>query len=317
MKNDYRASELNNRTVDSSLQQNSHSTALLAEQVKLLYQQAPKALVVTLITSAALTFIFWNHVAKAWLLGWLVTIYLLTFVRFLLVKSYFRKKPSTAESARWGRQFLIGTLFSGILWGSAGSIFFVNGSATHQLFIAYLLGGMVAGAMASLSSYRGAFLAFSIPVVIPFTYQVMTHDSDVQLAIAFTYLIFVFTMGSISHRLYQTVAESLKFRFDNFDLLKRLIQAKNHQEAINQALQVEIAEKDRSQQALKSVTEQLEQRVAERTHALALANVVLHQEKELFKVALASIGDAVITTVAGGNATYLNPIAEIFTGWNN
>ena len=144
MKNDNRASELNNRTVDSPLQQNNHSTALLAEQVKLLYQQAPKALVVTLITSAALAFIFWNHVAKAWLLGWLVAIYLLTFVRFLLVKSYFRKEPSTTESARWGRQFLIGTLFSGILWGSAGSIFFVNGSATHQLFLAYLLGGMVA-----------------------------------------------------------------------------------------------------------------------------------------------------------------------------
>ncbi|WP_350150247.1 hypothetical protein [Nitrosomonas sp.] len=100
MKNDNRASELNNRTVDSPLQQNNHSTALLAEQVKLLYQQAPKALVVTLITSAALAFIFWNHVAKAWLLGWLVAIYLLTFVRFLLVKSYFRKEPSTTESAR-------------------------------------------------------------------------------------------------------------------------------------------------------------------------------------------------------------------------
>ncbi|MXS81734.1 EAL domain-containing protein [Nitrosomonas oligotropha] len=317
MKNDYRASELNHHTVDSSLQQSNHSTALLAEQVKLLYQQAPKALVVTLITSAALVFIFWNHVAKVWLLGWLVTIYLLTFVRFLLISSYFRKKPAIAESARWGWQFLIGTLFSGILWGSAGSIFFVDGSATHQLFLAYLLGGMVAGAMATLSSYRGAFMAFSIPVVIPFTYQVMTHDGDVQLAIAFTYLIFVFAMGSISHRLYQTVAESLKFRFDNFDLLKRLVHAKNHQKNINQELQAEIAEKDRSQQALKSVKEQLEQRVTERTQALALANAVLHQEKELFQVTLASIGDAVITTDAGGNVTYLNPIAEIFTGWRN
>ena len=317
MNNDHQESELDSLTIDSTLFQSNHSTALLAEQIKLLYQQAPKALIVTLITSAALAVIFWNHVAKDWLLGWLIAIYLLTFTRFLLVRSYFRKKPTVAESAIWGRKFLISTLFSGILWSAAGSIFFIEGSATHQLFLAYLLAGMVAGAMATLSSYKGAFLAFSIPVAIPFTYQVITHESDIHLAIALMYLIFIFAMGSISHRLYQTVVESLKSRFDNFDLLKRLVQAKNHQKTINQALQTQIAEKDRSQQALKIVKEQLEQRVSERTQALALANAVLHQEKELFQVTLASIGDAVITTDAGGNITYLNPIAEIFTGWRN
>lgn len=317
MKNDYRESKLSSSEADSPFQQNNHSAALLAEQVRLLYQQAPKALVVTLIISAALAFVFWNHVAKDWLLGWLVAIYTLTFARYLLVRSYFRKKPAIAESASWGRRFFISTLFSGVLWGTAGSIFFVADSATHQLFLAYLLAGMVAGAMATLSSYKGTFWVFSIPAVVPFAYQVSTHGSDIHLVIALTYLIFVLAMGSISHRLYQTVTESLKFRFDNFDLLKHLVQAKNHQKAINQALQIQIAEKDLSQQALKNIKDQLEQRVSERTEALALANDVLHQEKELFQVTLASIGDAVITTDAGGNITYLNPIAEIFTGWRN
>ncbi|MBS0424240.1 MAG: EAL domain-containing protein [Proteobacteria bacterium] len=317
MKNDHGEFNFKTHPVGSHLYQNNHSTALLAEQVKLLYQQAPKALVVTLIIAAALAFVFWNYVTKEWIMGWVAAICFLTLGRFLLIRSYFRKHPAASESVIWGRRFFVGTLFSGVLWGLAGSIFFIDDSATHQLFLAYLLAGMIAGAMTTLSSYRGTFLAFSIPVVIPFTYQVIAHESDTHLAIALTYLLFVFAMGGISHRLYRTVAESLTFRFDNFDLLKRLVQAKNHQKAINQALQAEIAEKDQTQQALKNVKEQLEQRVSERTEALALANDVLHQEKELFQVTLASIGDAVITTGADGKITFLNPVAEIFTGWRS
>ncbi len=317
MKNDYMGSKFNHRTMDSRFQQSNHAAELLAEQIKLLYQQAPIALIVSLIIAAALTFVFWNLVAKVWLVSWLAAIYLLTFARFLLVKSYFQKKPAITESPVWRRRFLIGTLLSGILWGLAGSILFVSGSAMHQLFLAYLLGGMVAGAMATLSSYKWAFLAFSIPVVLPFTYQVITHESDIHLILALTYLLFVFAMGSISHRLHHTVSDSLKFRFENFDLLKRLIQAKDRQNTINRVLQTQIEEKDRSQQALQTVKEQLEQRVMERTEALALANDVLYHEKELFQVTLASIVDAVITTDSSGKITYLNPVAKIFTGWHN
>ncbi len=317
MNNDYMESKFNQHTMNSRFQQSDHAAELLAEQIKLLYQQAPKALIVSLIIAAALTFVFWNLVAKIWLVSWLAAVYLLTFARFLLVKSYFRKKPAITESPVWGRRFLIGTLLSGVLWGIAGSILFVSGSAMHQLFLAYLLGGIIAGAMATLSSYRNAFLVFAVPTIIPFTYQAILHDTDTNIAIAFTYLLFLLLMGVISHRLHQTITHSLKLRFDNSDLLHRLLQAKDHQNAINLELQAQIVEKDLTQRALQNAKAQLEQRVVERTEALALTNDILHQEKELFQVTLASIGDAVITTDSLGKITYLNPIAESFIGWKN
>lgn len=43
----------------------------------------------------------------------------------------------------------------------------------------------------------------------------------------------------------------------------------------------------------------------------------LWQEKERAQVTLASIGDAVLTTDVGGNVTYINPVAEMMTGWSN
>jgi len=43
----------------------------------------------------------------------------------------------------------------------------------------------------------------------------------------------------------------------------------------------------------------------------------LEQEREWFRVTLASIGDAVITTDTDAKVTFLNPVAEKMTGWTN
>ena len=43
----------------------------------------------------------------------------------------------------------------------------------------------------------------------------------------------------------------------------------------------------------------------------------LHAQHELLRVTLRSIGDAVVTTTAGGEVTWLNPVAERMTGWLN
>jgi diguanylate cyclase (GGDEF)-like protein/PAS domain S-box-containing protein len=317
MKNEPKESVSHQHDNNLKFPSSNHAAEILAEQIKLLYLQSKTAILATLFLSLVLVFVLWDYVPKNWLLGWSAALYLLTFIRFLLVWSYFRRNPSVVESVIWGRLFALGVFFSGVLWAATGIIFFVDDSAIHQLFLAYLLGGMVAGAMSTLSSYKGAFLIFSVPITFSFAYQTITHGDDAYIAIALTYLLFLFMMASISQQLHRTITDSLRLRFDNFALVNRLLQSKNHQNAINQKLQTQIAEKDRTKKALQNANNQLEQRVIDRTEALTQSNTILQQEKELFRITLASIGDAVITTDSHGKLTFLNPTAELFTGWNN
>ena len=48
----------------------------------------------------------------------------------------------------------------------------------------------------------------------------------------------------------------------------------------------------------------------------AKAAAVVHEQREWFRTTLASIGDAVIATNTEGRITFLNPVAQQLTGWN-
>jgi len=75
-----------------------------------------------------------------------------------------------------------------------------------------------------------------------------------------------------------------------------------------EALEREVSERTRE---LAAANESLKQEIAERKNA----EKSLREEREWFRVTLASIGDAVMATDADGRITFLNPCAEALTEW--
>ena len=59
-----------------------------------------------------------------------------------------------------------------------------------------------------------------------------------------------------------------------------------------------------------------EQRLIATKDALQRKSEELWQQREQFRVTLASIGDGVITTDTHANVTFMNPVAEAMTGWS-
>ncbi|SER75966.1 PAS domain S-box-containing protein/diguanylate cyclase (GGDEF) domain-containing protein [Nitrosomonas sp. Nm51] len=319
MKNKFQNPVPPNHRNDSGLLLADHTSEIHIEQIKLLFHFSNTAFLATPFLALALVLVHWNYVPKGELLAWLAAMFLLNVIRYFQVKTYFKKDVSYSDAIKAARFFLLGVFFAGSLWGVAGGIFYLDESPTRKLFLAFLLGGIVAGSMTTLSSYRGAFLIFSIPAMLPFTYQMMTHRSEPNLAMAATYLLFLILMIKISQRNYYNITDilRLRLRFENSDLVRRLLVAKDQQLATNYKLQVQIEEKNHAERKLQIANNELEQRVKGRTEALVQSNDKLEQEKELFKVTLASIRDAVITTDEHGKITYLNPAAELLTGKNN
>jgi signal transduction histidine kinase len=276
--------------LDGKETNSSHMEEIRAAQIKLLYQQIPSALIATAVTAAILALILWGEASRPLLSAWMLAIGALVFTRYRLLCAYARANSTSADAPLWARRFLLGVAANGLLWGLAGYFLFVEHSYVHQIFLGFVLGGMVAGAMSTLSSFPNAFLVFLLPALLPYTVRVFSHGGDVHFAMGTTLLLFASLMWMISERLHATVAESLRLRFDNLDLLSDLTLARDRQKAVNEALAVEISEKKRVQCELQESCEQLEQRVRERTEELARSEQALRDANRRKDEFLAMLG---------------------------
>jgi cation transport ATPase len=138
-----------------------------AELIDQLHKQSPIGMVATLVNSAILVFILWNLVGHQVLLLWLVASAAVTVLRYGLISGY-RTAASRKIQRQWlGMMHVVGFAVSGLVWGSAGLFLFPAESTAHQAFIAFLLAGMVAGAVGTCSSVFAAFVAFSLPALVP------------------------------------------------------------------------------------------------------------------------------------------------------
>lgn len=248
------------------------------EQVAQLYRLAPVGLVATVINGSIVALILWGVVPAARILLWLGALLAVTLARFVLLRKSRRHAVTPDRAPQWGRSFVIGIGLSGTVWGAAGILLFNEGSTAHQVFLAFVLGGMVAGAAAAYSAVNAAFLSYSIPALAPLTARFILIGDEFHLAMAAMVLLYgvlIFMTARQNHTIY---AESLALRFENRDLVAYLSEAKAHTDAMNTALHAEVLERKKAEEELRRHRDGLEHMVQERTADLKLANKRLQTE---------------------------------------
>lgn len=169
-------------------------------------------LLATVVNSSVLVLVQWWVVSRVVLLAWLAVMCVIAAGRALLGRAYRIRKPDAAEASRWGVYYIAGTVLAGVGWGVAGIIFFPSQSAIHQAFTAFVIGGMVAGATATLSALQTAFYAFALPAVIPITVRSILVGDGPHLAMAFLMVVFLVLMIATSQRIHRVILRILRLR---------------------------------------------------------------------------------------------------------
>lgn len=217
-----------------------------AEQVQLLYSNAALGLSVTILNAAILVFLQWRVISHAVLIAWLAYMVTLSLARSVLAYRYWRTPPPPFKDDRWGIWYTTGVALAGLGWGSAGVFLFPEESLKHQVFLAFVLGGMGAGAATVLSSLREAFLAFIIPTMLPITVRFFAQGDDVHVAMGAMAALFMLATLATAWRIHATLLASLNLRFENRDLVAYLSTAKGQAEKLNEELTFEIDERKRA-----------------------------------------------------------------------
>ncbi|WP_462320406.1 response regulator [Halochromatium sp.] len=227
-----------------------------SDLMRLMYDQAPLGLAVTglngIFVTLALVYIF--ATPSAWF--WLAVLVLVLGARALIVLG-FRYRPDALAESRWKALFVFGAAAAGLVWGLSPSL--LSGpSFVDDVFLSFVIAGMVAGAIPSLAPSTGCYLAYLLGALAPLAvHMAMRGDSlgHTFLALILAFGVFMLLSARTYHR---TLWTSLTLRHHNADLVTELTAESERAKRLNEQLQAEIDQRARAQRALTEAKERAE-----------------------------------------------------------
>ncbi|MDP3972885.1 MAG: hypothetical protein Q8P61_08265, partial [Candidatus Nanopelagicales bacterium] len=138
------------------------------EQLTLLYRQLPTSITGTLIGTFVLVVAIWPPASGNVLFAWLAIVLANQVRRGLLYRRFDREGIQDHTIDRWELYWVLGSGFSGLLWGVTPFLFLSTADPGEQLVLTVLVFGVATGAIPFISTHMPTSYAFTIPALLPF-----------------------------------------------------------------------------------------------------------------------------------------------------
>lgn len=248
-----------------------NAVALYREQINLIYRQSRGIMFGAVVNGLFLVWIMWDLMPRASLMTWFFLNLLLVICRHVNVWAYERDPNRILRIEIWGRRFWGGLLLSGLLWGSAGIVFFPADNIPAQAFLCLILCGMAAGTTGVYSASLKFVFPYVFLVLIPIILRFFMEGSTLHASFGGLTIVYLCLMLSMGRQISLSLRESFAMRYANQGLIAFLEREKNKTEVLNQDLAREIGEREAIAISLKDAKEEAER--ANRAKTVFLANM--------------------------------------------
>lgn len=187
---------------------------ILGEQTRMLYEGLPLAGVATMLNASLLVVVQWPVIDHTTLLAWLTLIVLITLGRVVAAYLFRRAQSMPKDPQRWARYFCLGSYLSAACWGASTILLFPAGEIAHQVFLAFVIAGMCAGAVTTLSFLRPPILAFLLCCLPPLAWQFFAQQSTMSLAMGLMVLFFLAITLMSGLRIQQNTLHNITMRLE-------------------------------------------------------------------------------------------------------
>jgi hypothetical protein len=167
-----------------------HDEHIVRRQIALLYQNLRTGQLISLGNATFLALVNQVYLDFRLVAIWWVAACLAAFFRLAQNRRYQQQAPAPADPRYWLRQARIGVALSGLAWGAGA--FYMIGQAhdSLQFFNAFIMSGMVAGAVPILAADSFAFRSYALPIVAAVGIAI-AGPQLLHLAAAFMALVFL------------------------------------------------------------------------------------------------------------------------------
>ena len=220
----------NSGSAKINLSQSADPHLVLADRVEQIYSQMPLGIAGSFIISFVAAYELREGRYVEIVIFWAGLVVLLAAASTGLYWSYRKTATKASEAAQWLRWLAISALANGATWGFAGAVFFPSHADEQQVFLAFLLAGMVAGGVPIYAISWPVYALYAAGIVFPFTYVLGTFGNRLFAEIALLVPAFYAMNVGVAWRLNQVFDSGYRLRHaygkltENYTALNRRLE---------------------------------------------------------------------------------------------
>lgn len=201
----------------------SFQTRVDAELIRHLYTQLPVSQTASAGALVAVIIGVQHQASTSFLVTWATLHVVVMLGRLLLMFAFRKHEPISAEDMRWwDNRFVFGAFVAGVLWGWAGYNLMGAASLPGQLLVMFAVGGILAGASQSLSSWMKAYIAFCLPLTLPPSLWLFTQSQTHYHIMCLLMVLFVLASFSLARKSGRSLSDAHRLHFENKTLVDKL-----------------------------------------------------------------------------------------------
>ena len=215
-----------------------------AQQVALLYRNAPLPIIANAINALLLAYInFTLGIPANVALFWAASLVAIAVGRWVLVRAYLRSgpRPRTSDD-HWLRRFFVGAVLTAGVWGIGAFLFMWRAPEEIYLFTGLVISGTAAGGIASLGPVRKVYRTFALLMLVPMAAAVLLNAATpLDWAFGAVTIFFMVIVLRGATTLNETVGASIRLQLEQQALLTTVERTRDQAQTMVVALRAKEA----------------------------------------------------------------------------
>jgi diguanylate cyclase (GGDEF)-like protein len=180
-----------------------------------LYQRLPIVVGLNLAVALGTVVVFAGYQPPLVLGTWLGLMILALALRLLSWWAFRRAPADAATVSTWARRFTLGAAATGLAWGLAGVLLYTPESWLAQVYLAFVMAGMVGGSVTALTGHMPAYVAFSVGTLVPYAARLLTEGDRPHLVMATLVVLYLIGMGMLGRTVSASLVASVRLAVEN------------------------------------------------------------------------------------------------------
>lgn len=210
----------------------SHNFTIASEQTSRLYGALKNSIFATVINSIILTAVLWSFISQTILLTWLGSILIISLARGFMAYQYKKVSPKPVEVDIWRQRFLFGSIASAVMWGSSSIFLFPTDDLPRQVFLAFVIGGMAAGSITSLSYIKLAVYSFLCITLVPLLIRFFYSENELSIAMGSMITLYFVVLLQAAKQSFTTNIQNISMRIKNIQQQQSLNESEHRYETL-------------------------------------------------------------------------------------